>query len=88
MFPSFWIRSFSGHLFCTDDVLAQPSDALCMNIARQMPDNGFNRFARLGVKCKKTGDYSQELLYGFVVHHTFSCDQGSGSAELPAHNTS
>jgi hypothetical protein len=50
--PSFW-----SHLFYTDDVvvylLEGHNDVLWRNIARQMPDNGFNRFIHLCIKCKE-----------------------------------
>jgi hypothetical protein len=54
--PSFWSETFGSYLFYTDDVvvylLEGHSDVLCRSIAMQMPDNGFNQFFRLCVKCK------------------------------------
>jgi hypothetical protein len=55
--PSFWSWTLGGHLFYTDDVevclLEGHSGVLCRSIARQMPDNGVNRFIYLCLKCRE-----------------------------------
>jgi hypothetical protein len=59
------------------------SSAQILTITGQMPDNGFIRFIRLCVKCKKVENFlSEEFLYGAVVHHTFSCNLGSGCSVI------
>jgi hypothetical protein len=86
--PSFWSGTFGNHLFYTGDVvvylLKNYSDVLCRCIARQMHDNSFNRFILFCVKYKEVEIFP-------VVHHTFSCDPGSGFSvpeeELSAHDT-
>jgi hypothetical protein len=47
------------------------NDVLWRIIARQMPDNGFNRFFRLFVKCKEVEIFlSEECSSGVVAHYT------------------
>jgi hypothetical protein len=45
---SFWSGTVGPHLFYIDivvvDLLEGHSDVFCRGIARQMPDNGVNRF--------------------------------------------
>jgi hypothetical protein len=90
--PSFLSETFSIHLFYTDDVVVHvqegQGDVLCRRFARQMPDSCFKRLVRLCVNCKEEDFFY--ILYGVVVHHTFSCDLGSVCSlpeELTAHDT-
>jgi hypothetical protein len=91
----FWSGSFGSHLFYTDDVvvyfLKGHNDVLCRSINVQMPDNVFNLFVRLCVKCKEVEIFlGEEFLYGIVVHNNFNCYPVSGynvPEELPAHET-
>jgi hypothetical protein len=65
---------------------------LCRNIARQKPDDGFNQFICLCMKCKDV-----EILFlsgrnwcvALLVHHTFCCDPGPCyivPEEFPTHD--
>jgi hypothetical protein len=52
------------------------SDVLCRTVARQTPDNVFNRFILLFIKFKEVDvSLSEEFLYDVVVHQTFTCDR-------------
>jgi hypothetical protein len=62
--PPFKSGTFGSHLFYTDYVvvyfLEGHSDIICKCIARQMPDNGFNQFICLCVKCKEVEIFLNE----------------------------
>jgi hypothetical protein len=44
-------------------ILEGHSDVLCRNIARQISDNGLNRFILLCVKCKEVQFFSKRYFY-------------------------
>jgi hypothetical protein len=50
-----------------------------------MPDNLFNRFIRLCLKCKEVEIFlTEEFLYGVVVHHTLNYPSSGRRTPLTA----